>query len=92
MPENGKVGCGLHQSLDPRHPRWRILGGLTSCLGDGAREYGIGTPSKGSAGVWGMGESPWSRLGGHFRESSSGSSWVLFREDEAGAQGLKKDL
>lgn len=43
MPENGKVGCGLHQSLDPRHPRWRILGGLTSCLGDGAREDGIGT-------------------------------------------------
>lgn len=43
MPENGKVGCGLHQTLDPMQPRWRILGGLTSCLGDGVREDGIGT-------------------------------------------------
>lgn len=43
MPENGKVGCGLRQTLDPRHLRWRILRGLTSCLGGGARENGIGT-------------------------------------------------
>lgn len=43
MPENRKVGCGLHQTLDSRHPRWRILGGLTSYLGDGAREDGIVT-------------------------------------------------
>lgn len=36
MPENGKVSCERLQTPDPGHPRWRMLGGLTTCLGGGA--------------------------------------------------------
>lgn len=36
MPENGKVSCERLQTRDPGHPRWRMLGGLTTCLGGGA--------------------------------------------------------
>lgn len=57
---------------DPRHPKWRMLGELTFCLGDGAwGGWRWGWSAKRLRGMRSV-RVPRSRLGGHCRESSCG--------------------
>lgn len=84
MSENGKVGCGLLQTPDPGYPRWRVLGGLTTCLGGGAwEEWHWDWPAQG---LQGHGECQCSHGAGIGDKAVMGSSWILFNQAAQGAK------